>query len=71
MKKGVLFTGVIIFLLGVFLIFISGATTGSSPETSKPIIPFLYGTNQTYWMFMAFAGIIIAIIGLFLKGKKK
>ncbi len=71
MKKIIFWGGVAVFVLGFLANFLAGATNGPSPETQKPIVPFLYGTNQTMWMFLAFAGIIVAVVGIFLKGKKK
>jgi uncharacterized membrane protein HdeD (DUF308 family) len=71
MKKWVLFTGVGIFLLGILAFFLSGSTSGSSPETATPTVPFLYGTNQLYWILLAFAGVVLVVVGGFLKSKKK
>jgi len=68
MKKWILWSGVGTFILGAFLFFVSGSTSG--PEL-KPTIPFLYGTNQFYWMLLAFTGVVITVVGAFLKGKKR
>ncbi len=67
MKKIVFWIGVGVFILGALAFFLSGSTSGLDLQ---PTVPFLYGTNQTYWMLLAFAGILIAVIGAFLKGKK-
>ncbi len=68
MKKIVFWPGIAVFILGFLAFFLSGSTSGPDLE---PTVPFLYGTNQTYWMLMAFAGVIISIVGAFLKEKKK
>ena len=71
MKKSVLFAGIGIFILGVLTFFLSGAQSGPSPEEMKPTVQFLYGTNQFYWMLLAFAGVVILMVGAFLKSKNK
>ncbi len=70
MRKGIFWIGVIIFILAAALFFLSGSTSGSSPETAKPTIPLIYGTNQGYWMLLGLAGVIIIIAGALLKNKK-
>ena len=62
MKKSVIWTGVVLFILGVILFFLAGSTSGPA------IIPFL---NQTWWMGLAIVGIIVLIIGAVLKSKPK
>ena len=71
MKKIILFIGIGIFILGFLAFFLSGSQSGPSPEEMKPTVPFLYGTNQFYWMFTALAGVVLIIIGAFSKKKKK
>ncbi len=70
MKKSVLFIGIGIFVLGLLSIFLSNSR-GGTIETSKPTVPFLYGTNPAPWIFLSFIGFIITIVGAVLKGKEK
>lgn len=65
MKKTILWLGVILFILGALAFFLAGSTTNS-----QPTVPFLYGTNQLYWMFTIFIGVLVIIVGAFLKQKK-
>ena len=60
MKK-VLIIGVAVFVVALVCGFLSGATNG--PDM-KPIVSFLYGTNQTLWMFAAIIGLLMAVVGL-------
>jgi hypothetical protein len=69
MRKGILFTGIGIFLLGIMCFFLSGATNGPTSETATPTVPFLYGTNQFLWLLLTFAGIVNIAVGVFLKKK--
>ena len=68
MKKIVFWPGLAVFILGFLAFFLSGSTSG--PELT-PTVPFLYGTNQTYWMLMTFAGFVVIVVGAILKDKKK
>jgi hypothetical protein len=67
MKKLIFWIGLVLFVLGIFLLFISGSSSG--PEL-KPTIPFLYGTNQIYWMIIGVAGFVVMLFGIFLKKSK-
>ena len=69
MRKNILWTGIIVFVLGVLLIFLSGASNGPSEAEQTPMIPLIYGTNQTLWLALAVVGIITTIVGLCLKKK--
>ncbi len=71
MKTSVFLIGVIVFVLGFAAFFLSGSTSGPTPETSAPTVPFLYGTNQTIWMLIGAFGFVLTVIGAVLKGKKK
>ncbi len=71
MKKVVFWSGVIIFVLGFLTFFLSGSTSGPTPESSTPTVPFLYGTNQIYWMLIALAGVVLIIVGAILKNRKE
>ncbi len=64
MRKAVLITGLMIFLLGILLEFLAGAIL-----PGNIIIPLIYGSNQTIWLFVAFAGIITGVVGIILKKK--
>jgi len=66
MRKKVVIIGVILFLAGFLLNFLAGATLPGEVR-----IPLLYGSNQTFWLFVSFAGLITGIVGLFLKKKNK
>lgn len=68
MRKSFIATGLILFFLGIILVFLSGATFGNFQ------IPLIYGSNQILWLFLAVIGFIALVIGLILKkkeGKKK
>lgn len=58
------------FIFGALTFFLSGSTSGPTQETSTPTVPFLYGTNQTLWMFIAVGGVLTIVIGALLKEKK-
>jgi len=60
MKK-TLIVGVVVFLVAIVGGFLSGATNG--PDM-KPIVSFLYGTNQTLWLFAAIIGLLVIVVGL-------
>lgn len=64
MRKNVIIAGLVLFVLGFVLGFLSGATFGTFT------IPLIYGSNQILWMFIGVIGFIIGIVGLFLKKKK-
>ena len=68
MRKAVLWIGVAVFIIGVFLFFIAGSTSG--PDL-KPTIPLIYGTNQAIWGILAIAGVIVGIVGLILRKKQE
>lgn len=70
MNKLFFWIGVVVFVVGALCFFLSGSTSGSTSATATPTVPFLYGTNQTLWMGIGIAGIIIAVFGLLLKKKK-
>ncbi len=53
--------GLVALILGALLIFISGSSSG--PEM-KPTVPFLYGTNQAYWLILGVAGLVVMITGI-------
>lgn len=67
MKKGIFWTGLVGLILGLLLLFLSGSRSGPNLE---PTIPLLYETNQSIWMLLGFAGLIVMVIGLVLKTKK-
>jgi hypothetical protein len=69
MKRWVLFSGIVVFIFGALLIYISGIVTGPS-ETAIPIYPTLYAM-QIYWTLMAVAGVALIILGVVFKNKKK
>lgn len=60
MKK-VLIIGGVVFAVALVCGFLSGATNG--PDL-QPLVPFLYGTNQTLWMFAALLGLLMTVVGL-------
>jgi len=68
MKKIIFWPGVALFFLSFLAGFLAGSRSG--PEL-RPTVPFLYGTNQTLWMFLAFVGIVVIVVGAILKEKKK
>lgn len=69
MRKVILWIGVIIFVLAAVCFFLSGSTSGPTPEQATPTVQFLYGTNQLLWIFLAIVGIVVAVVGLILKKK--
>lgn len=66
MKKKIIIIGVVLFFGGFILNFLAGATLPGGFQ-----IPLLYGSNQTFWLFVSFVGLITGIVGLFLKPKIK
>jgi len=66
MRKKVVVTGVILLVAGFILNFLAGATLPGGFQ-----IPLLYGSNQTFWLFVSFVGLITGIVGIFLKKKNK
>lgn len=71
MNKIVTWIGVAIFILAALCFFLAGSTSGPSPEQATPTVPFLYGTNQFYWILLGGVGIIAIIAGLIIPGKNK
>jgi ABC-type antimicrobial peptide transport system permease subunit len=65
MRKRFIIIGLVLFLLGVILGFLSGAVLPGDFT-----IPFIYGSNQILWLFVAVIGFIVTIVGLILKSKK-
>ncbi|MDP2909184.1 MAG: hypothetical protein Q8N77_05240 [Nanoarchaeota archaeon] len=65
MRKNVLICGGILFFLGIIFELFSGAIL-----PGEVTIPLIYGSNQILWLFVAFVGFIIGIVGLILKKKK-
>jgi hypothetical protein len=65
MRKNVLILGIIILILGFIINFLAGAVLPGNFT-----IPLIYGSNQTFWLFVSFVGLIVGIIGLILKKKK-
>lgn len=65
MKKNIIITGLVLFLAGIILGFLAGATLPGNFT-----IPIIYGSNQILWMFIAVVGFIVAIVGLILRKKK-
>jgi hypothetical protein len=65
MRKNVLILGIIILILGFIINFLAGAVLPGNFT-----IPLVYGSNQTFWLFVSFVGLIVGIIGLILKKKK-
>ena len=66
MRKKVIVIGVIVLVAGFMFNFLAGATLPGGFQ-----IPLLYGSNQTFWLFVSFVGLIVGIVGLFLKSKQK
>lgn len=64
MRKKVVIIGVIVLVAGFILNFLAGATLPGGFQ-----IPLLYGSNQTFWLFISFVGLITGIVGLILKKK--
>jgi hypothetical protein len=64
MRKNVLIWGIVLFFGGFILNFLAGATLPGNIT-----IPLIYGSNQTFWLFVSFAGLITSIVGLILKKK--
>ncbi len=70
MRKLILWIGAAVFVLAVVCFFLSGSTSGPSPEQSTPTVPFLYGTNQFLWIVLGVIGIVVGTVGIMLKEKK-
>jgi len=66
MRKKVIVIGVIVLVAGFMFNFLAGATLPGGFT-----IPLIYGSNQTFWLFVSVVGLIVGIVGLFLKSKKK
>jgi len=66
MRKKVIVIGVIVLVAGFMFNFLAGATLPGGFT-----IPLIYDSNQTFWLFVSFVGLIVGIVGLFLKSKKK
>ena len=66
MRKKFIIIGLVLFLLGVILGFLSGATLPGGF-----IIPLIYGSNQILWLFVAVIGFAVTIAGLLMKPKKE
>ena len=62
MRKKFLIWGIILFIGGFIINFLAGATLPGNVT-----IPLIYGSNQTLWLFVSAIGLIIGIVGLFLK----
>jgi hypothetical protein len=69
MKKVIFWTGLVVFFLSVVCFFLSGSTSGPTPDQAKPTVGFLYGTNQFYWILLGLAGLVTGIVGLVSKKK--
>ncbi len=70
MRKIIFWIGLAVFIIAVVCFFLSGSTSGPSPEESTPTVPFLYGTNQFLWILLGIAGIVTGTVGIMLKEKK-
>lgn len=66
MRKKIVVIGVIVLVAGFILNFLAGATL---PGEFR--IPLIYGSNQTFWLFVSFIGLVTGIVGLFLKKRIK
>ena len=62
MRKNILILGIVILLIGVIFELFSGAIL-----PGNIIIPLIYGSNQTLWLFVAAVGLIVGVVGLILK----
>jgi len=58
MRKNIFVIGLIIFIIGIFLFYLS---------SSESIKTFLYGTNQYPWTGIVILGFIMIIVGLILR----
>jgi len=65
MKRGIFWTGFIVFLAAVFIFFLSGATSNGAP-----VWPLVYGSDQGSWMLLALIGFVILVSGALMKEKK-
>lgn len=61
MRRGIFWFGALLLIAGIALFFLAGS---DSIQLSG-----VYGTNQTYWMILGGAGLIIALAGLFSRRK--
>ena len=66
MRKKIIVIGVIVLFAGFILNFLAGATLPGNIT-----IPLVYGSSQTFWLFVSFVGLVTGIVGLFLKPKGK
>ena len=66
MRKKIVIIGAIVLVAGFIFNFLAGATLPGNFT-----IPLIYGSNQTFWLFVSFVGLVVGIVGLFLKSKKK
>jgi len=67
MRKAALWIGLVLFLGGGILLFLSG----SSGSDAKPMVPALYGANQGLWTILALIGLVVLVIGIILRLIKK
>jgi hypothetical protein len=65
MRKGVLIFGIILLIGGFIINFLAGAVLPGNVT-----IPLIYGSNQTFWLFVSLVGLIVGIVGLILKKRK-
>ncbi len=66
MRKKIIIIGAVIFVAGFIFNFLAGAILPGNFT-----IPIIYGSNQTFWLFVSFAGFVTGIVGLILKKKNK
>ncbi len=66
MRKKFIVAGIVLLVGGFILNFLAGATFPGNFT-----IPLVYGSNQTFWLFVSFIGLVVGIVGLFLKKKNK
>jgi uncharacterized membrane protein YciS (DUF1049 family) len=68
MRKLIFWIGFAVIILSIILIFLSGVSRGPN---SEPIVPFLYGINQVYYMLFGIVGLILLVAGLIFEKKLK
>jgi len=66
MRKKIVIIGAIVLVAGFILNFLAGATLPGNIT-----IPLIYGSSQTFWLFVSFVGLVVGIVGLFLKPRGK
>ncbi len=66
MRKRIIIIGLILAAFGFIAGFLAGAVLPGNIT-----IPLIYGSNQTFWLFITAVGFIMGIVGLFLKRKNK